>query len=140
MLPTEQGFARAMSELGIKQNDQLVVYNTQELGIFSAPRVGWILRVFGNPNVRVLNNFRLWVEQEYPTETGPDSAARPSPSSYPTPTTNPDIIIHFGGIKEIVKDYGKKGSGVMAAALETALNEAGFGPRGERRVYDGSWT
>ena len=31
-------------------------------------------------------------------------------------------------------------TGVMAAALETALNKANFGPRGERRVYDGSWT
>lgn len=216
MLPTEEGFAEAMSELGIKKDDQVVVYDTQELGIFSAPRVGWTLRVFGHPNVHVLNNFKVWVEEEYPTETGEDSSASISKSEYPIPVINPDMVINFGGVKEIVKDYGKEGSegiqildarspgrfsgkepeprpglssghmpgsinvplpeildpktkaflppaelrkvfesrgvdpakeivttcgtGVMAAALETALNEANFGPKYDTRVYDGSWT
>ena len=58
----------------------------------------------------VLNNFRLWVEQGYPTETRPDTSPRPSPSTYPTPSIYPDMVIHFGGMKEIVKDYGTKGS------------------------------
>ena len=38
MLPTAEGFANAMKSLGLKRDDTLVVYDTQELGIFSAPR------------------------------------------------------------------------------------------------------
>lgn len=70
MLPSPEVFAQAMSKLGIKPDDELVVYDTQELDIFSAPRVGWMFRVFGHKKVHVLNNFKLWVDQGYPTETG----------------------------------------------------------------------
>ena len=59
MLPTAEVFAEAMGELGIKRDDTLVVYDTHELGLFSAPRVAWTLRVFGHPQVHILNNFRV---------------------------------------------------------------------------------
>ncbi|KMU80615.1 thiosulfate sulfurtransferase [Coccidioides immitis RMSCC 3703] len=61
MLPTKERFAEAMQSLGIRRDDEVVVYDTEELGLMSAPRVGWTLRYFGHPNVRILNNFRLWV-------------------------------------------------------------------------------
>ncbi len=32
------------------------------------------------------------------------------------------------------------GTGVTAAVIETALEEAGYGSAENRRVYDGSWT
>jgi thiosulfate/3-mercaptopyruvate sulfurtransferase len=216
MIPTAEGFAEAMSEMGIKKDDTLVVYDTQELGIFSAPRVGWTLRVFGHNNVHLLNNFRLWVEQGYPTDTSEPSTEPVEETKYPIPSLNPDMVINFRGMKEIVKDYGKEGSegvqiidarsegrftgkdpeprqgissghmpgsinvplpeildpkskallpakelrkvfeskaldpskpivstcgtGVMAAVLDTALSEANFGKKDDRRVYDGSWT
>ncbi|MCJ1406862.1 hypothetical protein MMC19_000932 [Ptychographa xylographoides] len=215
MLPTAEVFAQAMSDLGIRRDDEVVVYDTQELGIFSAPRVGWTLQIFGHPKVHVLNNFKLWVEQGYPTETGETHAQMQAKSEYPVPNFNPDMVINFRGVKEVVKDYGKEGSegvqildarspgrfsgsdpeprpgissghmpgsfnvplsdildpktkaffsgeelrkifegkgldptkpvistcgtGVMAAALDAALDEADFGQRDERRVYDGSW-
>ena len=216
MLPTAEGFAHAMSELGIRKDDQLVVYDTHELGLFSAPRVAWTLQVFGHPQVHILNNFRLWVEQNYPTESSEDAPSIDGKTKYPEPSFNPDMVINFRGVKEVVRDYGKEGSegiqildarspgrfqgtdpeprpglssghmpgsinlplpdildpktkallpreelrkvfeskginpnkpiisscgtGVMAAALDAALNEACFGKRGDRRVYDGSWT
>ena len=216
MLPTAEGFAQAMSELGIRRDDLLVVYDTHELGLFSAPRVAWTLQVFGHPQVHILNNFRLWVEQNYPTESTKDVPHIDDKTNYPEPSFNPDMVINFRGVKEVVRDYGKEGSegiqildarspgrfsgtdpeprpglssghmpgsinlplpdildpktktllpkeelrkvfkskginpskpiisscgtGVMAAALDAALNEANFGKRDERRVYDGSWT
>ena len=67
MLPTSgRHFARAMRNLGIRRTDTVVVYDTAELGIFSAPRVAWTFRVFGHPRVHVLNNFRIWVERGLP--------------------------------------------------------------------------
>merc|ERR1712000_93260 len=60
MLPTCDEFAHAMSKLGVRKEDELVIYDTEELGLFSAPRVAWTMRVYGHPKVHVLNNFRLW--------------------------------------------------------------------------------
>lgn len=41
MLPSPQVFKDALSQLGIARDDTVVVYDTAELGIFSAPRVAW---------------------------------------------------------------------------------------------------
>ena len=216
MLPTAEGFAQAMSDLGIRKEDEVVVYDTYELGIFSAPRVGWTLRVFGHPGVHVLNNFRLWVDEGYPVDSSEVVPGKHAKSDYPVPNYDTGMVVNFREMKEIAKDYGKEGSegiqvldvrspgrfsgkepeprpglpsghvpgsinvplgeildprdktllpgdqlktifeskgidpakaiistcgtGVMAAALDTALAEADFGAAQERRVYDGSWT
>lgn len=47
MLPTCEVFAEAMARMGIRKEDELVIYDTEELGIFSAPRVAWTMRVYG---------------------------------------------------------------------------------------------
>ncbi|BDD60342.1 hypothetical protein MPDQ_000438 [Monascus purpureus] len=107
MLPTCETFAEAMSNIGIRRDDTVVVYDTEELGIFSAPRVGWTLRVFGHPKVHVLNNYRLWVREGYPTETG-----EPAPvekTEYPIPTFQSKLVVPFLEMKEIAKDYVNKG-------------------------------
>ena len=110
MLPTAEGFAKAMQEIGIKRDDQVVIYDSKELGIFSAPRVGWTFKVFGHPYVHILNNFRLWVEQGYPTESGEPEDMNDGPSHYPEPSINPDMVVKYAEIKEIAKDYGKEGA------------------------------
>lgn len=110
MLPTAEGFANAMKSLGLKRDDTLVVYDTQELGIFSAPRVGWTLRVFGHPGVHVLNNFRLWVDHGYPVESGEITNPTEGPSDYPIPNLSPSMVAHFAEMKDIAKDYGKEGA------------------------------
>ena len=107
MLPTAEGFAQAMQEMGINKDDEVVIYDSKELGIFSAPRVGWTFRVFGHPSVHVLNNFRLWVEQGYPTESG-EPAAMVEQSKYPEPQINPDMVVKFAEVKQIAKDYDKE--------------------------------
>lgn len=108
MLPTCETFAEAMSSLGIRRDDEVVVYDTAELGIFSAPRVGWTLRVFGHPYVHILNNYRLWIEQGFPTESG-----EPAPvekTKYPVPTYDSKLVISFREMKELALDYGKEGA------------------------------
>lgn len=48
MLPSEEAFAAAVSALGIRNEDRVVVYDGK--GIYSAPRVWWL--VLGvTPNV-----------------------------------------------------------------------------------------
>ena len=108
MLPTKEVFAEAMSKLGLRKDDALVVYDTEELGIFSAPRVAWTLRVFGHPKVHLLNNFRLWVQQGLPTESG--EPKEPERTNYPVPNFNPGMVVKFAEMKTIGYDYGKEGS------------------------------
>lgn len=110
MLPTAEGFAKAMQDIGIRRDDEVVIYDSKELGIFSAPRVGWTFKVFGHPSVHLLNNFRLWVEQGYPIESGDVEAVVEERSHYPTPQVDPEKVVKFAEVKNIAKDYGKEGA------------------------------
>ena len=215
MLPTAEGFAQAMQDMGIRKDNVIVVYDSQELGIFSAPRVGWTFKVFGHTKVHILNNFRLWVRQGYPTESGDIAAVPEREGTYPVPDFQPNMVVKFAEMKQIAKDHGKDsekiqvldarsqgrwagtepeprpglpnghipgsismpitellhpvdktllprdqlqkvfeskgidpaqkiisscGTGVTAAVVDAALNEAHFGNVDNRRLYDGSWT
>lgn len=53
MLPSEEAFAAAISELDIKNQDKVIVYDGK--GFFSAPRVWWMFRLFGHKKVWVLD-------------------------------------------------------------------------------------
>ncbi|RAH77729.1 thiosulfate sulfurtransferase [Aspergillus japonicus CBS 114.51] len=108
MLPTAETFAEAMSELGIRRDDEVVVYDSAEVGIFSAPRVGWTLRVFGHPRVHVLNNYKLWVAEGFPTETG--EPQQPEKTNYPVPTYDSKLVIPYRELKEIAKEHRKEGA------------------------------
>ena len=108
MLPTCEAFAESMSQLGIRKDDELVVYDTEELGLFSAPRVAWTLRVYNHPRVHLLDNFRLWVKEGLPVETGPPEL--PNITKYPVPSYNTDMVVKFAEMKTIGYDTGKEGS------------------------------
>ncbi|KAK2732505.1 hypothetical protein FQN57_002612 [Myotisia sp. PD_48] len=109
MLPSKERFAEAMQSLGIRSDDELVVYDTEELGLFSAPRVGWTLRYFGHPNVHILNNFRLWVREGYPVETG-EPNIDDAPSTYQVDDHSPDMVVQFEELETLCQNTGKEGS------------------------------
>ena len=108
MLPSASDFAKAMSALGIRRDDTVVVYDSHEQGIFSAPRVGWTLKAFGHDSVHVLNNFKVWVEEGYPVESGEfwdvDTCV------YPIPQFSAGKLVEFEEVREIAKDFNKEGA------------------------------
>lgn len=108
MLPSTEDFAVAMRKLGIRRHDSVVVYDSKELGIFSAPRVGWTLQAFGHPNVHVLNNFRKWVEEGYPTESGEPKAV--DEVDYPVPELDKTKVVAFEEVRGIAKEQGLEGA------------------------------
>ena len=108
MLPGPKEFAAAMSELGIRKEDTVVVYDTKELGIFSAPRAGWTLKVFGHPKVHILNNFRMWVDEGLPTESGEMYSVECC--TYPIPEIDAAKVASFEEVKEVAMDYNKEGA------------------------------
>ncbi|EAA30182.1 Rhodanese-like protein [Neurospora crassa] len=108
MLPSSKDFAAAMSELGIRREDTVVIYDSQELGIFSAPRVGWTMKVFGHPKVHILNNFKLWIEEGLPTESG--NVWTIECGTYPIPEMNEDKVASFEEVRQVAIDSSKEGS------------------------------
>ena len=107
MLPSPEVFKEKMCELGINRDDTVVVYDTAELGIFSAPRVAWTFKVFGHPAVHVLNNFKLWAEQEYPVEEGEQRQFERS--DYPTPQLDQSKVCAYDELRTTAFDHNKEG-------------------------------
>ena len=78
MLPSPQDFAAAVGDLGISDNDDVVVYDDK--GLFSAARVWWTFRAMGHDKVSVLDGgLAAWECAGGPTEKG---AATPTPTRY----------------------------------------------------------
>ncbi|UTV30089.1 sulfurtransferase [Photobacterium atrarenae] len=77
MLPNENQFSQAVSELGIAQHATIVVYDSQ--GVFSAPRVWWMFRAMGHNSVAVLDGgLPGWEAAGYPLESGEPVAPQPA--------------------------------------------------------------
>ena len=104
MLPRPDVFADAMSSLGIKNSDTIVVYDTKELGIFSAPRAGWTMRALGHAKVHVLNNFRVWCRDGLPTESGDPQPLPREDYHEPLPDQLLDESASFETVKALVQD------------------------------------
>jgi thiosulfate/3-mercaptopyruvate sulfurtransferase len=103
MLPTPEKFAQAMSKLGITPDDAVVVYDSAELGIFSAPRAAWTLKAFGHSKVHILNNFKIWVDQGFPVEKG-EPEEKWAETSYPVPDLDVTKVINFEELRERIKE------------------------------------
>lgn len=97
-IPQPAEFARAAGALGLSDSDTIVVYDGP--GMFTAPRVWWLLRIFGAGNTYVLDGgFDNWKQQGLPVET--DTPAKPAPANF-NPTLNARAITGFEQMREIV--------------------------------------
>ena len=68
-LPTAEHFAAEAGKLGIAADKRIVVYDGA--GIATAPRVWWMLRLFGAEDVAVLDGgYPAWRAGDRPVETG----------------------------------------------------------------------
>lgn len=106
MLPDAQLFTREVQKLGLNHDSCVVVYDSH--GIFSAPRVWWMLRAMGFANCAVLDGgLPAWQEAEYPLEMTRPEPERMAGNFTATPQvdaccdadtvlaalTNPDVAI-----------------------------------------------
>jgi thiosulfate/3-mercaptopyruvate sulfurtransferase len=75
MLASATDFERALQDLGVRQGQSVVVYDSQ--GLFSAPRVWWNLRVMGCEAAFVLDGgLPAWIAEARPLERGWPSPAK----------------------------------------------------------------
>ncbi|MFV3077727.1 3-mercaptopyruvate sulfurtransferase [Niveispirillum fermenti] len=88
MLPTPDGFAAAVSALGIGSDDTVIVYDTT--GLSTAARAWWMFRVFGHDKVFVLDGgLPAWERIGGGLETG--SAAIPARGRF-TPSFRAELV------------------------------------------------
>ncbi len=99
MLPGAEAFAKAAGALGLAETDTIIVYDG--LGLFSAPRVWWTLRVFGAKDVRLLSGgFPAWKRAGFATEAGwPD----PAPAQFAA-SLDPAAAVDYATILGLLPD------------------------------------
>jgi thiosulfate/3-mercaptopyruvate sulfurtransferase len=70
MIPSAERFAQKMAERGIGNDDRVVVYDT--VGLSSAGRAWWMLRLYGHDNVALLDGgLPKWKAEGRPLEVSP---------------------------------------------------------------------
>jgi thiosulfate/3-mercaptopyruvate sulfurtransferase len=70
MIPSPERFAQKMAERGIGNSDRVVVYDT--VGLSSAGRAWWMLRLYGHDNVALLDGgLPKWKAEGHPLDTAP---------------------------------------------------------------------
>ncbi len=95
MMPSPEMFSSAMRELGIGDGQTVVVYDG--LGLFSAPRVWWMFRVFGVREVYILDGgMPKWKAEGRPIDFG---EVRRTPRHF-TPRFNRGAVADVEDIKK----------------------------------------
>lgn len=70
MLPTDEVFAKAVSEMGIENSDHVICYDRH--GLFSSPRLWWTFMTFGHEKVSVLDGgLPGWIKAGHKTSSKP---------------------------------------------------------------------
>jgi thiosulfate/3-mercaptopyruvate sulfurtransferase len=95
MLPSLEDFASAMGALGVSNDMRVVVYDGA--GLFSAPRLWWMLRVFGHDKVAILDGgLPKWVAEGRPLDSG---EAHPTARVF-TPHFNPAAVADVAQVRD----------------------------------------
>jgi thiosulfate/3-mercaptopyruvate sulfurtransferase len=102
MLPPPEVFSRNMSELGIGDQMNIVIYEQE--GVFSGPRAWWTLRSFGAQNVCLLDGgLSAWIEAGLPTHSGP---VHRTPAAFRA-KLDPNAVKDFSQIRQMIASQGQ---------------------------------
>jgi cystathionine beta-lyase len=81
MLPSAETFAKAVSDMGIHNDDWIIAYD--RIGVFTSPRLWWTFQMFGHANVAVLDGgLPAWIAAGHDVST---SQSKPEKHSNYTP-------------------------------------------------------
>lgn len=99
MLPTPEDFARHISNLGISNDDFVVVYGQSGM-VMGPARAWWMFHVFGHDRVAVLDGgLPAWMAEGHRTCTG--KPATPKPAVF-TATLNPKLVVDRAQMEKAV--------------------------------------
>jgi thiosulfate/3-mercaptopyruvate sulfurtransferase len=98
MLPSPEKFALRMRKKGVGDGMRIIVYDQR--GMFSAPRVWWMLRLMGHQDVAVLNGgMPKWRTEGRPLETGD---VPPRQERHFTPRKDSSMVRDLDDMKAII--------------------------------------
>lgn len=118
MLPSPDFFAEEMRRLHFGDGMRAVVYDS--VGLFSAPRLWWTLRVFGVENVSILaGGLPAWKAEGRPLQTGEFSR---EPRSF-TPKFDSSLVADAAKVNETLRD--RSAQVVDARSAERFMGRAG---------------
>ncbi|WP_439271316.1 3-mercaptopyruvate sulfurtransferase [Pseudochrobactrum sp. HB0163] len=87
-VPSPEVFAAAVGKLGIKVDDEIVIYETGDL--FAAPRVWWLFYIMGARKLHILRGgIAAWQAERFATQSG---KATPQPVEF-KPSYAPENIV-----------------------------------------------
>ena len=113
-IPSPESFAESVGKLGISENDTIVVYDGP--GIFTAPRVGWLLRSMGAKSVFVLDGgIDGWKAEGRPVTT---DVPQPTPATF-HPQFNAEAVTSFAQMCDIVETGSRQIADARGAARFT---------------------
>jgi thiosulfate/3-mercaptopyruvate sulfurtransferase len=100
MLPPAHTFSLHMTRLGIANDMKIVVYDG--MGLFSAPRVWWTLRVFGAKDVFILDGgFPKWKKEGRPVEKG---MPKITPADF-TADFDAELVADYDRVAQTLNDH-----------------------------------
>ncbi|WP_426228417.1 3-mercaptopyruvate sulfurtransferase [Pararhizobium sp. DWP3-4] len=113
-IPSPESFAASVGKLGISESDTIVVYDGP--GIFTAPRVWWLLRTMGAKSVFVLDGgMDGWNAEGRPVTT---DVPQPKPATF-HPTFNAEAVTSFAQMHDIVETGSRQIADARGAARFT---------------------
>ena len=112
MVPSEEDFAAAATDLGITNADTVVVYDVP--GSAGAPRVWWTFRTFGHREVFVLDGgLGQWMAERRPVEDTPGATVNREPFVAQFEGSRvrsvEDLIANLDSAREVVVDARSEG-------------------------------
>lgn len=140
MLPSKEDFEKEVSELGIKNDSELLFYDQQ--GVFSLCRAAWMFEVFGHnlSKIYILNTYPAYakshsdpnlVNKVHDKKTLLDNKLVSSPSPYPTSeyhaTFDSSKVVLYEQLLELVEN-GKIGSEYTLIDARSAARFSGESP------------
>ncbi|XP_007519418.1 3-mercaptopyruvate sulfurtransferase [Erinaceus europaeus] len=100
MLPGAADFSRYVGSLGVGADTHVVVYDASDQGLYAAPRVWWMFRVFGHRAVSLLDGgLRHWLRLGLPLGSGPSS---PPPAQF-SATLDPAFVKTHEDIRDNIR-------------------------------------
>ncbi|HUK07527.1 MAG TPA: 3-mercaptopyruvate sulfurtransferase [Stellaceae bacterium] len=121
MLPSAEDFAPHMSRLGIGDRHRVIVYDGT--GWNSAPRVWWMLRIFGHDNVAVLaGGLAKWIAEGRAVTA---EILKPAPALF-TARFRPELVRDKAALKA---DPGRKREQVLDARAQGRFEATAPEPR-----------
>jgi len=126
MMPSAAHFAAAAGALGLANDDHIVVYD--QLGLFSAPRVRWMLLAFGASRVSILDGgLPRWKAEGRPITRDASDA---TPATFRA-NLAPGVVARLGDVRDAL------GAGVQVVDARSAERFSGKAPEPRPGIASG---